>query len=197
MVGLSCSMQPFSSCGEQGLCTGFSLQWLLLRSTGSRYLGFSSCGMWALVWLWHTGLVALWHVESSPARDQNGVPCIARRFWTTETPGKTSDSDVTEPQILYEENVDVRVCVHTCMCVCVCVSAWHTHSLVVVVQSLSGVQLFETPTECSIPGFPVLHYLLESAQTQTYWVDDAIQPSHPLSPPFPSALKLPQHQDLF
>ena len=31
------------------VCTGFSLQWLLLlRSTGSRPTGFSSCGSWAL-----------------------------------------------------------------------------------------------------------------------------------------------------
>ena len=29
-------------------CTGFSLRWLLLlRSTGSRCEGFSSCGTWA------------------------------------------------------------------------------------------------------------------------------------------------------
>ena len=29
-------------------CTGFSLWWLLLlRSTGSRHAGFSSCGTWA------------------------------------------------------------------------------------------------------------------------------------------------------
>ena len=29
-------------------CTGFLLQWLLLLwSTGSRHVGFSSCGMWA------------------------------------------------------------------------------------------------------------------------------------------------------
>ena len=26
---------------------GFSLQWLLLQSTGSRHMGFSSCGSWA------------------------------------------------------------------------------------------------------------------------------------------------------
>ena len=30
-------------------CTGFSLQWLLLRSTGSRRTGFSSCGARASV----------------------------------------------------------------------------------------------------------------------------------------------------
>ena len=36
--------------------------------------------------------------------------------------------------------------------------------------------------DCSAPGFPVLHYLLELAQTHVHWVGDAIQPSHPLSP---------------
>ena len=31
-------------------CAGFSLRWLLLlQSTGSRHVGFSSCGMWASV----------------------------------------------------------------------------------------------------------------------------------------------------
>ena len=34
-----------------------------------------------------------------------------------------------------------------------------------------------------MPGFPVFHYLPEFAQTHVYWVSDAIQPSHPLSPP--------------
>ena len=40
--------------------------------------------------------------------------------------------------------------------------------------------------DCSIPGFPVLHYLLEFAKTQVHWVGDANQPSHVLSPPSPS-----------
>ena len=31
-------------------------------------------------------------------------------------------------------------------------------------------------------GLPVLHYLQEPAQTHAHWVDDAIQPSHPLLP---------------
>ena len=34
--------------------------------------------------------------------------------------------------------------------------------------------------DCSTPGFPVLHHFPEFAQTQVRWVDDAIQPSHPL-----------------
>ena len=52
------------------------------------------------------------------------------------------------------------------------------------------------PMDCSVPGFPVLHYLLEFAQTHVCWVGDAI-PSHPLSSPSPLALNLSQHQGLF
>ena len=52
-------------------------------------------------------------------------------------------------------------------------------------------------TDCSTPGFPVLHHLLEFGETHVDWVGDAIQPSHPLSPPSPPALNLSQHQGLF
>ena len=44
---------------------------------------------------------------------------------------------------------------------------------------------------------PVLHHLLEFAQTHVHWVDDTIQPSHSLSPPSPPALNLSQHQGLY
>ena len=40
---------------------------------------------------------------------------------------------------------------------------------------------------CSIPGLPVHHQLLEFTQTHIHRVGDAIQPSHPLSSPFPPA----------
>ena len=53
------------------------------------------------------------------------------------------------------------------------------------------------PMDCSTPGFPVLHHLLELAQTHVHWVGDAIQLSHPLLPPFPFAFYLSQHQSLF
>ena len=36
--------------------------------------------------------------------------------------------------------------------------------------------------DCSMPGFPVLHHLLELVQTHVHWVSDAIQPSHPCHP---------------
>ena len=46
------------------------------------------------------------------------------------------------------------------------------------------------PIDCSMPGFPVLHCLLEFPQTHVHWVDDAIQPSRPLSTPSPLILNL-------
>ena len=51
----------------------------------------------------------------------------------------------------------------------------------VVVQSLSHVWLCN-PKKYRTPGFPVLHYLLEFAQTYVHWVSDAIQPFDPLLP---------------
>ena len=36
------------------------------------------------------------------------------------------------------------------------------------------------PMECTMPAFPVLHHLLEFAQTNVHWVSDVIQPSWPL-----------------
>ena len=53
------------------------------------------------------------------------------------------------------------------------------------------------PMDCSMPGLPVLHQLLEFTQTRFHWVGDAVQPSHPLSLPSPHALNLSQHQSLF
>ena len=51
--------------------------------------------------------------------------------------------------------------------------------------------------DCSTPGFPDHHRLPELAQTHVHQVDDAIQPSHPLSTPSPPAFNLSQHQGLF
>ena len=51
--------------------------------------------------------------------------------------------------------------------------------------------------DCSIPGFPVHHQLLEPTQTHVHWVSDAIQPSHPLSAASPPTFNLFQHRILF
>ena len=47
------------------------------------------------------------------------------------------------------------------------------------------------PRDCSMPGFPVHHQLLEFTQTHIHQVGDAIQPSHPLSSPSPPASIFP------
>ena len=53
------------------------------------------------------------------------------------------------------------------------------------------------PTDCSTPGFPVLHCLSEFTHSRVHWISDAIQPSHPLLLPSPPALSLSKHQGLF
>ena len=46
--------------------------------------------------------------------------------------------------------------------------------------------------DCSTPGSPVDHQLLELAQTHVHRVSDAIQASYPLSSPSPLAFNLSQ-----
>ena len=53
------------------------------------------------------------------------------------------------------------------------------------------------PIDCSTPGFPVIHYLLELAHAHVLRVGDAIQPSCPLSSSSPPAFSLFQHRGLF
>ena len=73
-------------------------------------------------------------------------------------------------------------------------------------SSLSAIQfssvaescpVFCDPMDCSMPGLPLHHQLLELTQTHVLWVDDPIQPSYPLSSPSPPAFNLSQHQGLF
>ena len=61
------------------------------------------------------------------------------------------------------------------------------------VQSFNPVRLCD-PMNCSTPGLPVHHQLPESTQTHVQSVSDAIQPSHPLLSPSPSAPNPSQHQ---
>ena len=73
-----------------------------------------------------------------------------------------------------------------------CTYSWVQFSLV--------AQLCPTlcdPMNCSMPGFPVHHQLLEFTQTHVHRAGDAIQPSHPLSFPSPPAFSLSWHQGLF
>ena len=53
------------------------------------------------------------------------------------------------------------------------------------------------PMNRSMPGLPVHNQLLEFTQAHVHRVSDAIQPSHPLLSPSPSAPNPSQHQGLF
>ena len=64
------------------------------------------------------------------------------------------------------------------------------------IHLLSCVWLCD-PMNHSTPGLPVHHQLPEFNLIHVHWVIDAIQPSHPLSSPFPPTFNLSQHQGLF
>ena len=73
-------------------------------------------------------------------------------------------------------------------------------SLYILYQFSSVTQSCPTlcdPMNRSTPGLLVHHQLLEFTQTHVHRVCDAIQPSHPLSSPFPPAPNPSQHQGLF
>ena len=75
-----------------------------------------------------------------------------------------------------------------------------TYLLSTSVQFSSVAQLCPTlcdPMNCSTPGLPVHHQLLEFTQTHVRWVSDAIQPSNLLSSPSPPDPNPSQHQGLF
>ena len=57
-------------------------------------------------------------------------------------------------------------------------------SIILLCSTLCG------PMDCSMPGFPIHHQLSELAQTHR--VDEAIQPSYPLSSPSPPAFSFSQ-----
>ena len=63
-----------------------------------------------------------------------------------------------------------------------------------LVQSLSRVRLLATPWTAACQASLSI---TNSTQSHVHWVGDAIQPSHPLSSPSPSAISLSQHQGLF
>lgn len=75
---LHCCTQTSFVCGEPGRLRSCSTR-------ASHFCGFSCCTARGLQQLWHTGLVALQHVESSCSRGGTRVPCIDRplNHWTT------------------------------------------------------------------------------------------------------------------
>ena len=76
---------------------------------------------------------------------------------------------------------------------------WRYSPKLCKLQFSSVSQLYPTlcdPIDCRTLGFPVHHQLWGLTQTQIHWVGDAIQPSHLLLSPSPSAFNLSQHHVL-
>ena len=107
------------------------------------------------------------------------------------------------------ESMHMYTHVYVCVCICVCVSrhvgfcslqSCPLGSQYGQVQFSSVAQSCPTlcdPMNHSMPGLPVHHQLPEFTQTHVHQVSDAIQPSHPLSSPSPTAPNPSQHQSLF
>ena len=76
------------------------------------------------------------------------------------------------------------------------VSSGRSDSSYIVVQLLSHVWLFGTKWTAARQA-SLSFSLLEFVQAHVYWVGDAIQPSHPLSPSSPPAFNLSPHRGLF
>ena len=77
---------------------------------------------------------------------------------------------------------------------------WNCRQNFMNIQFSSITQLCPTlcdPMNCSTPGLPVHHQLLEFTQTHVHQVGDAIQPFHPLLSPSPPPPNPSQHQSLF
>ena len=78
------------------------------------------------------------------------------------------------------------VCVCACVCVCVCVCVYNYSFYMIFYCCCCSVAqsclTFWNSMGCSTSGFPVLHHFSELVQTHVHWVNDANQPSHPLSP---------------
>ena len=67
------------------------------------------------------------------------------------------------------------------ICISLIISdVWASFSLVEFSSVAQSYLTLCNPMNCSMPGLPVHHQLLESTQTHAHRVGDAIQPSHPV-----------------
>ena len=91
------------------------------------------------------------------------------------------------PNLSYSKAYLLKITVYSVVCLCFLCFSSVTQSCLTLCD----------PTDCTMPGLPVHHQLLEFTQTHVHRVGDAIQPSHPLSPTAPPPFSLSQHQGLF
>ena len=130
-----------------------------------------------------------------------------RRSLESYSPWGRKESDTTEQLTLLLHflfyslfplsTVENPLCpINDCVCICVCVYESHAKLRLCCCSVALFCLTLCDPTDCSTPGLPVHHQLLELAQTRVHGVSDALQPSHRLSSPSPPTFNLSQHQGL-
>ena len=137
-------------------------------------------------------------VKNLPAMRETQVRFLGREDALEK--GMASHSSILDRRMSWTEETKLSLSVygtvsqlHTCICVFspifspLYVTCWCSVP--------SRVQLFATPWTAARQAS--LSFTISRAQIHVHWVSDAIQPSHPLSSPFPPAFNLSQHQGLF
>ena len=205
-VGSSLMGRLFSSCKEKGLLSAAAHGLLIAMASCCR----ERLWAWQLQQLqlpgsraqaqklWHTGLVAPQHVESSQSRDETHV---YNKRWNC-----LPLSHQGSPECCFYIKTNRGVHSGLTDSPAEFLSSVSPHSISwdgLVLQPVrfsSVTQLCPTlwdTLNCSKPDFPVHRQHPEIAQTHVHSFGDAIQPSHPLSSPSPPAFNLSQHQGLF
>ena len=87
--------------------------------------------------------------------------------------------------------------IHIIKKIILCKQNWQMFSYYKFSSVTQSCLTLGNPMNHSTPGLPVYYQLLEFTQIHVHWVDDAIQPSNPLSSPSPPAPNPAQHQSLF
>ena len=148
---------------------------------------------WVILWLlWHFP-TRVWlpremdHMTQALTLDV--CKCVTQAQWRGGQMGLWSLQDVVPHNMLRSSKHVPQNMLHHCFKI--------SSSLCCCCSVTKSCPALHDPMNCSMPGFPVFHYLPELAQTHVHWISDAIQPPHPLSSPSPLALNLSQHHGLF
>ena len=150
-------------------CTGFSLWWLLLCSMGSRCVISVVWGTLAQL------LCVIW--DPLVPRIEPLSPALADGLLITRPPGESLCWSLTFKGLSHFLHW------YSALLSSLYVSVWIFSWFYCCCYSVSkSCPTLCVPMNCSMLGFPVLHYPREFAQTHVHWVNDAFQPSYPLQP---------------
>ena len=94
----------------------------------------------------------------------------------------------------FEKNCDLNSALWTWSCA---LCLYSTEVQFSSIQLLSCIQFFVTPWTAAHQASLSISNSLSLLKLMVHWVSDTIQPSHPLSSPYPPAYNLSQHQGLF